>query len=102
LGLIYFQSNGGNFSKVAHTTFALIGGFSAEVVYQLLQRFADTMVTAVRGTGKERAEATADKEISRKLSDAASQIYNAIDRSLPTDAQRKLRDIARNMRISTK
>jgi hypothetical protein len=77
-------------------TFGLLGGFSAEVVYQVLQRFADTLVTAVRGTGKERAEAEAERETTRKMAETASQIYDAIN--LPdAEREKKLKELAKNI-----
>ena len=35
---------------------ALVGGFSAEAVAQILRRFADTLVAAVRGSGEDQVE----------------------------------------------
>jgi hypothetical protein len=81
-------------------TFGLLGGFSAEVVYQILQRFADTLLTAVRGTGKEQAEATAQRETTRKMADTASQIYDAMNLP-PDEREKKLRELAKSI-VSSK
>jgi L-alanine-DL-glutamate epimerase-like enolase superfamily enzyme len=91
-----------NFTAVEAATFALIGGFAAEVVYQVLQRFADTLVTAVKGTGKERAEANAERDATRKMADAASQIYDAINLSTPEEQVKRLKEIAKNITSSKK
>jgi hypothetical protein len=59
------------------------------------------LLTAVRGTGKERAEATAERETTRKMADTASQIYDAIN--LPSaDREKKLRDLAKSIVSSKK
>jgi len=53
-------------------------------------------VTAVRGTGKERAEAAAERETTRQMAYTASQIYDAID--LPPDERdKKLKELAKNI-----
>jgi hypothetical protein len=89
-------SGNNTLTGIGIATFGLLGGFSAEVVYQILQRFADTLLTAVRGTGKERAEVTAERETTRKMADTASQIYDAIN--LPAaDREKKLRELAKSI-----
>lgn len=89
-------TGGETLKGIGIATFGLLGGFSAEVVYQVLQRFADTLVTAVRGTGKERAEAAAERETTRQMAYTASQIYDAID--LPPDERdKKLKELAKNI-----
>lgn len=91
------QSGGGNFSGIAQTSLALIGGFSAEAVYQILQRVSDTLVTVVRGTGKDQAEATARQDTTRKMTAAASQIFDVLDPSVPAEARDKIHGIVKTM-----
>jgi len=58
---------------------ALVGGFSAEAVAQILQRVSDTLVTAVRGTQKDKSEADANKKITQNSSKIAAQLSKSIN-----------------------
>lgn len=69
----------GNMAKISQTTFALAGGYSAEAVAQILQRFADTLVALVRGSGKDVAEAKADKDKAQKSVEIAAALQDALD-----------------------
>ena len=57
---------------------ALVGGYSAEAVIQILQRVAETLVAAVRGSGKEQAKAKAEKEFAKKKVNIGSALQEAL------------------------
>ncbi|WP_417488151.1 hypothetical protein [Maricaulis sp.] len=77
---------------------ALVGGFSAEAVVQILQRIADILVAAVRGSDWERARADAEAESSRRLTEAAAQLQDAMNESDEHARDTALHDIATRLR----
>ena len=76
---------------------ALVGGFSAEAVAQILQRVADTLVTMVRGSGKERAEAEAEKELAKKASMTATKLQEALNAGTPEKVHEGVQAVIREM-----
>lgn len=65
-------------ARLGALTLALIGGFAAEAVAAILQRIADTLVTIVRGSGQERAEAAAEKDKVKLKADIATQLQDVM------------------------
>lgn len=68
----------GQAETLTQTTVALLGGFSAEAVAQLLQRISETLITFVRGSGKERAEAEMDVKLAKRNADVATKLEAAL------------------------
>jgi hypothetical protein len=66
LGAPLFGSNG-TISSLGPAVIALLGGFSTEAVYQILQRLVDVLLATVRGddsgTAKAKAFQTASKDL---------------------------------------
>lgn len=58
---------------------ALVGGFSAEAVAQILQRIAETLVTLVRGSSKENIKMEAEQQINNEKYDLAQKLTALID-----------------------
>lgn len=81
--------------QFAPLTIAIVGGFSAEAVVQILQRIADILVASVRGSDKERgkanaerAKADAESAATKKLSDVAVKLQKALAEVDETDGDR--------------
>lgn len=91
------DSNNGNTKQIGTATLALVGGFASEAVAQILQRIADTLVTVVRGSDKDRAEADAEKLASQKTTKAASQLHDALDIADPQSQSTAIRKIIKGM-----
>lgn len=68
----------GNGYTLSCLTLALVGGFAADAVALILQRIADTLVTIVRGSGQERAEASAEKDKVKLKADIATQLQDVM------------------------
>jgi len=62
----------------------LIGGFSSEAVIQILQRTTDTLVTAVRGNGKDKFQSQADSQVTQNNSDVALQLSKKLSENKDT------------------
>ncbi|RDE25193.1 hypothetical protein DV711_06450 [Motiliproteus coralliicola] len=58
---------------------ALVGGFSAEAVAQILQRIADTLVTMVKGSSRDKNQVKTDKAITRANGHLASKLHQALE-----------------------
>lgn len=78
-------------------TLAVVGGFSAEVVVQILNRIAEILLTSIRGSGKEQAMVAAEKSINRKLNDTASELNAALEQGELKDMQQRVREIVQNL-----
>lgn len=91
------SNSGTGVANVGAMTFALVGGFSAEAVAQILKRFADTLVTMVRGSDKEQVEARADKEMARKSRDVVAALQNLLDKNeadeMHTEIKRVIKEV---------
>lgn len=59
-------------------TLSVVGGFSAEAVVQILQRIAEVLVTAVKGGDREVAKAEAEKNTTKALSKASTDLTKAL------------------------
>lgn len=81
---------------VGQNTLALIGGYSAEAVNQILKRFADTLVTAVRGNEKEHVESKAEKDLMKKKMDIGNALQDALSKP-DADKAKAIQDIIKNL-----
>lgn len=79
------------------TTLALVGGFSSEAVARVLQRVSDTLVTMVRGSGKERAEAQMDLQMSRRVSQIASDLQEVLTDEREAELKPRLQELVREL-----
>lgn len=61
------STNGFDIRSVGAAVIALLGGFSAEAVYQILQRMVEILLAAVRGDDSGSAKAKASQEASTEL-----------------------------------
>ncbi|HEX6999585.1 MAG TPA: hypothetical protein VF322_15705 [Gammaproteobacteria bacterium] len=75
----------------AVTTLALIGGYSAEAVAQVLKRVSDTLVTLVRGSAADRAEAEAAKEKAQTATKIATTLQDALGAPDAATREQKIR-----------
>ena len=64
----------GDAKEIGQVALALIGGYSAEAVAQILQRLADMLVTMVRGSDKEKIEAETRRQRLESNAKIASEI----------------------------
>ncbi|MDF1768154.1 hypothetical protein [Maricaulis sp.] len=77
---------------------AVVGGFSAEAVVQILQRIADILVAAVRGNEREQAQSDAQAETRRRLNEASARMQDALAESDPDVRAAALREVAAQLR----
>jgi hypothetical protein len=99
-------NNAANLKDLGQGVIALLGGFSAEAVNQILQRLVDIMITAVKGSGADVAQAqveqvktkaatqlaTTKQAVSTNLSDILS------DPGLPQNLRDRLKEIQNNLK----
>jgi hypothetical protein len=69
---------------------ALVGGWSADAVAQILQRIADTLVTIVRGSDKARSDAETKQQVMATQTSLAAKVQEAINTPNAADARKKL------------
>lgn len=74
----FFANDLGITGTIGHKGLALIGGFSAEAVVQILKRIAETLVAAIRGNEKDHAAAEADKQLTKKKMDVGIALQEAL------------------------
>ncbi len=84
-------------AQVMGATLALIGGFSSEAVARVLQRVSDTLVTIVRGSGKDRAEAEMQAQLSKQLSKVSSELQDALTSDDEDQLQGRIRQVLREL-----
>jgi hypothetical protein len=87
----------GDAKNLTPLTFAIVGGFSAEAVVQILQRVADILVAAVRGSDKEQVKASADRSTAKKLNETAGKLTDAMQEQDPDKMKTALQDVMRQM-----
>ncbi|MFY0638126.1 hypothetical protein [Maricaulis maris] len=103
-GFILGEIAGGNSSlngiadEYGPLAIAVVGGFSAEAVVQILQRIADILVAAVRGNEREQAQSEAQAETRRRLSEASARMQDALAESDPDVRAAALREVAAQLR----
>ncbi|MCW8916292.1 MAG: hypothetical protein OQK24_10640 [Magnetovibrio sp.] len=83
-------------SDIGQRGLALVGGFSAEAVVQILKRIAETLVTAVRGSDKDYVKTAADKELMKKKMEIGNNLQDALSKP-DTEKQAAIQDIIKNL-----
>lgn len=80
------ESNAPNLRNIGVSTLALIGGFGADAVAQVLMRVADTLVTLVGGSArdkidaaKQKADADAAQKVVQERNDTANKMQEALN-----------------------
>lgn len=93
-----------NAAKIGVAALALLGGYAAEAVAQILDRVSDTLVTLVSGgdkdkvdAAKEKAKADAEKKTTQALTDTVKRLQQALSnpdpQGLATSVQAAMHDI---------
>lgn len=77
------NANGQDIRNVGPAVIALLGGFSTEAVYQILQRLVEILLAAVRGDNSDSAKAEASQQASTEL------LVLADDPAMPPDLKSK-------------
>jgi hypothetical protein len=90
LGTSLFKSNP-TISNLGPAVIALLGGFSTEAVYQILQRLVDILLAAVRGDNSDTVKAKASQVARNEL------LTMADDPALPPDLKSKAIAVARKV-----
>lgn len=73
--------NGANTQQLGAAVLALVGGYAAEAVSQILQRFAETLVTVVRGSNDDVLQAK-EGELQAKAKQQETQTKNELVKGL--------------------
>ena len=81
-GTEFFNKNAG-VKELGPSVIALLGGFSTEAVYQILQRLVEILLAAVRGDNSDSAKAKASQQASTEL------LVLADDPAMPPDLKSK-------------
>lgn len=74
-GDVAANSPNARFANIGVSALALVGGFASDAVAQILTRVSETLVTAVSGSDKDKADAATQKALNdtvQKLNDAMS------------------------------
>ena len=90
------NSNTGSTSmllKLGPPTLALIGGFAADAVYDLLKRLGETLSALVRGSEKDRAEMQAEKTKNQELAQIAKALQAALGETDPAERQKAIEKV---------
>ncbi len=77
-------------------TLAIVGGYSAEAVVQILNRIAEVLVTTIRG-GREEAKVNAERTIGKKLNRAAADLNEASQIDDPDELTARIQEISRKL-----
>jgi len=75
---------------------ALIGGYSAEAVAQILQRVSETLVTVVRGNQSDKSQAEASKKISQNSSEVAARL-SKLKNAKPEEVKNGIENIVQEL-----
>jgi hypothetical protein len=75
----------------------VIGGFSAEAVVQILQRFSDTLVTVVKGSDKEKVKSDVEKAVSKKSTETSTKLNSVLTQDDPSKMKEDIKDIIKNL-----
>lgn len=99
LGSIVGESDqlSGAAEKFGPFTLSIVGGFSAEAVVHILQRIADILVAAVRGSDKERVKADAQRETAKRMNDTAAKLQDALHEKSPKAVEKSVQIIVSDM-----
>lgn len=83
--------------QIGMFTLAIVGGFSAEAVVQILQRISDILVATVRGSDKERAKADAERATAKKINETAAKLQEALQKPTSDAAKTAVQKVVRDM-----
>lgn len=83
--------------KFGPFTLAVVGGFSAEAVVQILKRIAEVLVTVIQGSSEEQAKAKTNKIVSQKLTETAADLQDALQATNPDEMSARIKKIATNL-----
>jgi hypothetical protein len=83
IGPSFFAKDSSQIASLGPGVLALLGGFSTEAVYQILQRMVDILVAAVKGDGADAAKAKAAQAGQKELLGLAD------DPNMPPDMKSK-------------
>jgi hypothetical protein len=93
-----------NAAKVSVAALALLGGYAAEAVAQILDRVSDTLVTLVSGGDKDKIEAAkvkaetdAEKKTAEALADTVKKLQQALSDPTPGAVTTKVQDVMRDI-----
>lgn len=91
------NSNGPSLAKIGVSALALVGGYAAEAVAQILDRISDTLVALVSGSdkdkidaAKQKADIVAEKKTSQVLNDTVNKLNQALNDPNMTSAVQKV------------
>ena len=77
-------------------TLAIVGGYSAEAVIQILNRIAEVLVTTIRG-GKEETKVNVERTINKKLNRVAADLNEASQIDDAEELAAKIQEISRKL-----
>jgi hypothetical protein len=75
----------------------VIGGFSAEAVVQILQRFADTLVTVVKGSDKEKVKTEVDRAVTKQNTDTTNKLNSALTNDDPNQLKESVKNLIKDL-----
>lgn len=78
-------------------TLAVVGGYSAEAVVQILQRIKEILVASIKGGGQEQARADADHMTKKRLSETAVKMQEALQEKDSELVAERIQEIARGL-----
>jgi mannitol-specific phosphotransferase system IIBC component len=91
------NSNGPTLAKIGVSALALVGGYAAEAVAQILDRVSDTLVALVSGSdkdkieaAKQKADADSDKKTTQAISETVRKLQQAVNDTDPKAAVQKV------------
>lgn len=96
----------GSLKNLSEGVIALLGGYSAEAVNQVLQRIVDILVASVKGSGTDAAKAQVEQVKTKAAADVASTKQSVArdlsdimtDPALPPDVRDKLRNLQNGLK----
>ena len=77
---------------------AILGGYSAEVVEQVLQRLADILLAIIQGDGSAQTQAKADKAQTQKNAQATQMLAELEAQGMPPPAKDAIQKIRNKLR----
>ena len=78
-------------------TLAVVGGFSAEAVVQILQRISDILVATVRGSDRDRAKADAERATAKTINETAAKLQEALQKPTSDEAKAAVQKVVRDI-----
>jgi len=93
-----------NVAKIGVAALALLGGYAAEAVAQILDRVSDTLVTLISGgdkdkieAAKQKAETDAEKKTTEALTDTVQKLQQALSDPNPAAVMSNVQNVMHNM-----